>query len=79
MNSQAVKVTSIWLERTDTHSACARYHVIRQGEPGVPDYDIRIPLKTMGIRDSRATRITIGDARRPKSVVVSIAVQGYPR
>ena len=45
----------------------------------MPDYDIRIPLKTMGIRDSRATRITIGDARRPKSVVVSIAVQGYPR
>jgi hypothetical protein len=43
------------------------------------DYDIRIPLGTMGITDSRATRMTIGDAQWPKSAVVSIAVQRYPR
>jgi hypothetical protein len=43
------------------------------------DYDIRIPLGTMGIMDSRATRMTIGDAQWPKSAVVSIAVQRYPR
>jgi hypothetical protein len=43
------------------------------------DYDIRIPLATMGIRDSRATGITIGDAYWPKSVVLSFAAQRYPR
>ncbi len=43
------------------------------------DYDIRIPLATMGITDSRATKMTIGDAQWPKSAVVSIAVQRYPR
>ena len=43
------------------------------------DYDIRIPLATMGIMDSRATKMTIGDAQWPKSVVVSIAVQRYSR
>jgi hypothetical protein len=43
------------------------------------DYDIRIPLATMGILDSRATKITIGDAQWPKSALVSIAVQRYPR
>jgi hypothetical protein len=43
------------------------------------DYDIRIPLATMGILDSRATRMTIGDAQWPKSALVSIAVPRYPR
>jgi hypothetical protein len=43
------------------------------------DYDIRIPLATMGILDSRATRMTIGDAQWPRSAVVSIAIQRYPR
>jgi hypothetical protein len=43
------------------------------------DYDIRIPLIALGIADSRATRITIGDAQWPKSAIVSIAAQRYPR
>jgi hypothetical protein len=43
------------------------------------DYDIRIPLATMGILDSRATRMTIGDAQWPKSAVLSIVVQRYAR
>jgi hypothetical protein len=43
------------------------------------DYDIRIPLAAMGIIDSRATRMTIGDAQWPTSVFVSLAVQRYPR
>jgi len=43
------------------------------------DYDIRIPLATMGIVDSRTTRITVGDAQWPKSAVVSIPAQRYPR
>jgi hypothetical protein len=43
------------------------------------DYDIRIPTAAMGIVDSRATRMTIGDAQWPTSVFVSFAVQRYPR
>jgi hypothetical protein len=43
------------------------------------DYDIRIPLATMGILDSRSSRITVGDAQWPKSALVSIAAQRYPR
>jgi hypothetical protein len=43
------------------------------------NYDIRIPLAAMGIMDSRATQMTIGDAQWPKSAVVSIAAQRYPR
>lgn len=43
------------------------------------DYDVRIPLATMGITDSRATRMTVGDAQWPKSVWVTIAVQRYSR
>jgi hypothetical protein len=42
------------------------------------NYDIRIPLAAMGITDSRATKMTIGDAQWPKSVVLSFAVQRYP-
>jgi hypothetical protein len=42
------------------------------------DYDIRIPLGTMGIMDSRATRMTIGDAQWPKSAVLGIEVHRYP-
>jgi hypothetical protein len=41
------------------------------------DYDIRIPLATMGITDSRATRMTIGDAQWPKGAVLSIGVQRW--
>ena len=41
-------------------------------------YEMRIPLGTMGIVDSRSTRITIGDAQWPKSALVSIAVRRYP-
>lgn len=44
------------------------------------DYDIRIPLAAMGIKDSRTIKtMTIGDAQWPKSAVLSAAVQRYPR
>lgn len=43
------------------------------------DYDIRIPLATMGIVNSSATRMTVGDAQWPTSAVLSVAVQKYPR
>ncbi len=40
------------------------------------NYDIRIPLATMGITDSRATKMTVGDRQR---TMVNIAVPRYPR
>lgn len=43
------------------------------------DYDISIPLAVMGITDSRAARITAGDAQSPQSAVVSVAAQRFPR
>jgi hypothetical protein len=72
---------SIRLER-DSHevfSASADLHPSPLVDVAGRDYDIRIPLRTMGVTDSRATRMTIGDAQWPTSAVVSIAVQRYPR
>lgn len=72
---------SIRLEHNDheVFSASADLHPSPLVEVAGRDYDIRIPLATMGILDSRATRMTIGDAQWPKSAVVSTAVQRYPR
>jgi hypothetical protein len=72
---------SIRLERNghEVFSASADLHPSPLVEVVGRDYDIRIPLGTMGIMDSHATRMTIGDAQWPKSAVVSIAVQRYPR
>jgi len=63
----------------EVFSASADLHPSPLMEVAGRDYDIRIPLATMGIMDSRATRMTIGDAQWPKSAVVSIAAQRYPR
>jgi len=71
----------IRLERNghEVFSAAADLNPSALVEVAGRDYDIRIPLATMGILDSRATRMTIGDAQWPKSAVVSVAVQRYPR
>lgn len=71
----------IRLEQQDQEifSAAADLNPSKLLEVAGRDYDIRIPLRTMGITDSRATRITVGDAQWPKSAVVSVAVQRYPR
>lgn len=63
----------------EVFSATADLHPSPLVEVAGRDYDIRIPLATMGIVDSRATRLTVGDAQWPKSAVLSIAVQRYPR
>ncbi len=42
-------------------------------------FDVRVPLRTMGIADARRTKITIGDAQWPKSVVFSAEARSpYP-
>jgi hypothetical protein len=43
------------------------------------NYEIRIPLATMGIIDSRTSKIMLGDAQWPKSAIVSFSVERYPR
>jgi len=65
--------------RHEVFSAAADLNPSPLVEVAGRDYDIRIPLATMGILDSRATRMTIGDAQWPKSAVLSIAVQRYSR
>jgi hypothetical protein len=41
-------------------------------------FDVRVPLRTMGVADARHTKITIGDAQWPKSAIFSLEVQPYP-
>ena len=40
-------------------------------------FDVRIPLRAMGISDARQRKIMIGDAQWPKSVFFSLEVQQY--
>lgn len=71
----------IRLERKghEIFSAAADLHPSPLVEVAGRDYDIRIPLATMGILDSHSTRMTIGDAQWPKSAVLSVAALRYPR
>ena len=71
----------IRLERNDHEifSASADLHPSPLVQVAGRDYEIRIPMETMGITDSRATKMTIGDAQWPKSAVLSFAAQRYPK
>jgi hypothetical protein len=71
----------IRLEHNDQEvfSASADLNPSRLVKVAGRDYDIRLPLTTMGITDSRATKMTIGDAQWPNSAVLSIKVQRYSR
>jgi hypothetical protein len=42
-------------------------------------FDLRIPLATMGITDSRSLNIVIGDASWPQSAIMSFAVAKFER
>jgi hypothetical protein len=44
---------------------------------GDRSFEVRIPLRTMGVTDVARTKITIGDAQWPKSAVFSVAAQQY--
>ena len=39
--------------------------------------DLRVPLRTMGVTDTRHTKIMIGDAQWPKSAIFSLEAQQY--
>ena len=40
-------------------------------------FDVRVPLRTMGVVDASRTKITIGDAQWPKSAIFSLEAQPY--
>jgi hypothetical protein len=40
-------------------------------------FDVRVPLRTMGVADARRTKIVIGDAQWPKTTIFSIEVPQY--
>ena len=40
-------------------------------------FDVRVPLRTMGVADTKRTKIVIGDAQWPKSAIFSLEVQQY--
>jgi hypothetical protein len=40
-------------------------------------FDVRVPLRTMGVADATHTKITIGDAQLPESALFSLEVQPY--
>ena len=37
-------------------------------------FDVRVPLRTMGMADARRAKITLGDAQWPKSAIFSLDV-----
>jgi hypothetical protein len=40
-------------------------------------FDVRVPLRTMGVADAVRTKITLGDAQWPKTVPYSLEVPQY--
>ena len=40
-------------------------------------FDVRVPLRTMGVTDASRTKITIGDAQWPNSALFSLQLQEY--
>ena len=46
-------------------------------QAGDHSFEVRVPLRTMGIADARPTKITIGDAQWPRSAIFSLEAQPY--
>jgi hypothetical protein len=40
-------------------------------------FQVRVPLRTMGVVDAGRTKITLGDAQWPKTAVFSLNVAQY--
>jgi hypothetical protein len=40
-------------------------------------FEVRVPLRTLGIADPRQKKITIGDAAWPKSALFTLEAQQY--
>jgi hypothetical protein len=46
-------------------------------QAGDHSFDVRVPLRTMGVADATRTKITIGDAQWPKSAIFSFEVRQF--
>jgi hypothetical protein len=55
----------------------ADLHPNRLVQAGEHFFEVRVPLRTMGVADARPAKITIGDAQWPKSALFSLDVQQY--
>jgi hypothetical protein len=40
-------------------------------------FEVRVPLRTMGVVDARRAKITVGDAQWPKTAIFSLDVPQY--
>ncbi len=71
----------LMLERGDRmiFQATAGLHPDPLVQAGDHFFDVRVPLRTMGIVDARRTKITIGDAQWPKTAIFSLDVAQYRR
>ncbi len=69
----------LMLERADQmiFQATAGQHPDPLVQAGDHFFDLRVPLRTMGVADARHTKITIADAQWPKSAIFSLEVQPY--
>ena len=72
---------SYWLmlERADQmiFQATAGLHPDPLVQAGEHFFDVRVPLRTMGVADAIRTKITIGDAQWPKTAIFSLEVPQY--
>jgi hypothetical protein len=72
---------SYWLmlERADQmiFQATAGLHPDPLVQAGEHFFDVRVPLRTMGVGDAMRTKITIGDAQWPKTAIFSLEVPQY--
>lgn len=66
-------------EHREIFTAWADVHGNRLIEVNGRNFEMRIPLRAMGIADARTASITVGDAQWPKSAIVSAAVARYPQ
>jgi hypothetical protein len=69
----------LMLERADQmiFQAWAGLHLDPLVQAGDHYFQVRVPLRTMGVADAGRTKITIGDAQWPKSALFSLEVKQY--
>ena len=69
----------LMLERSDQmiFQAWAGLHPDPLVQAGDHFFEVRVPLRTMGVADARHTKIMIGDAQWPKSAIFSLEAQQY--
>ena len=69
----------LMLERADKmiFQAWADLHPHPLVQAGDHFFDLRVPLRTMGVADARRAKITIADAQWPKSALFSLEVQPF--